>query len=241
MMKKLIVMFLVLAVVGSLVVVGSSVHRFGMERVLKGVQSKVIEQEISIEVPTVIPNNINCPYTPTNQKIDIKNELLKKRIITIFDGIDIFTTKEIIAQLLYLGQGKEKITIYISSPGGDIMSGLAVIDAIQNCSCEVEIIGIGQVASMGTIILISGDRAYAYPNTRILIHQPSLVTFGAAEDVLRDVGELTTLRTILNHMISKKTGHSVEKILKDTDRDFWMSAKEAYKYKLIDAIVGGNK
>lgn len=171
---------------------------------------------------------------------DIFSRLLKDRIIFIGGTIDDNIANLIIAQLLFLeSEDPEKdISIYINSPGGLVYSGLALYDTIQYIKPQVATICMGIAASLAALLLTAGSKGkrYALPNSRVMIHQPLGGAEGQAADIEIQAREIINLREITNKLLSKHTGQPLERIAKDVDRNFWMSAEEAKKYGLIDEI-----
>ncbi len=172
---------------------------------------------------------------------DIFSRLLKDRIIFIGNGIDDDISNLIIAQLLFLqAEDAEKdISIYINSPGGSVTAGLAIYDTMQYLRCDVATYCVGQAASMGAVLLTAGaaGKRYALPNARIMIHQPWGGVQGQAADISIQAQEILRLRTRLNEILAHHTGKPLDQIEKDTDRDFFMSAKDAATYGLVDEVV----
>ncbi|NLW09219.1 MAG: ATP-dependent Clp endopeptidase proteolytic subunit ClpP [Firmicutes bacterium] len=171
---------------------------------------------------------------------DIFSRLLKDRIIFIGGPITDAVANLVIAQLLFLeSEDPEKdISIYINSPGGLVYSGLALYDTIQYIKPKVATICMGVAASMAALLLAAGTKGkrYALPNSRVMIHQPLGGAEGQAADIEIQAREIINLREITNNLLAKHTGQPLERISKDVDRNFWMSAEEAKKYGLIDEI-----
>ena len=171
---------------------------------------------------------------------DIYSRLLKDRIILLGSEINDYVANAIIAQMLFLeAEDPDKdIFLYINSPGGVVTAGLAIYDTMQFIKCDVSTICIGQAASMGAILLAAGTKGkrYALPNARIMLHQPLGGFSGQASEVEIHAKEIIRMKEILNEILSKHTGQSLKKIRKDTDRDFFMSAKDALEYGIIDKI-----
>ncbi len=173
---------------------------------------------------------------------DIYSRLLKDRIVVLNGEIEDYMASVIVAQLLYLdNESNEDITMYINSPGGVITSGLSVYDTMKYIKSKVITVCIGQAASMGAFLLSSGDHRVSLPNSRIMIHQPSGGSSGQATDIEIQAKEILRLKDILNKYLSEQTGQTIKKIKKDTDRDFFMSAKEALEYGLIDEVIESTK
>jgi len=176
---------------------------------------------------------------------DIYSRLLKDRIIFVTDQIEDHMANLIIAQLLFLeSEDPERdIYLYINSPGGVVTSGLAIYDTMQYLKAPVNTVCIGQAASMAAVLLAAGTKGkrYALPNARIMIHQGSGGFRGNTPDVIIQVKELETLVDRLSEILARHTGQSVEKIKSDSDRDRFMSAKEAKGYGLIDEVYVGKE
>ncbi|HBA84969.1 MAG TPA: ATP-dependent Clp endopeptidase proteolytic subunit ClpP [Verrucomicrobia bacterium] len=172
---------------------------------------------------------------------DIYSRLLKDRIIFIGTGINDEVSNLIIAQMLFLqSEDAEKdIFLYVNSPGGSVTAGMAIYDTIQYLKCDVVTYCVGQAASMGAVLLTAGAKGkrYALPNARIMIHQPWGGAQGAASDISIQAKEILRLRDRLNEILSFHTGKPMEDIVRDTDRDFFMSAEEAKQYGLVDEVV----
>lgn len=172
---------------------------------------------------------------------DIYSRLLKERIVFIGLPIDDNVASLVIAQLIYLeAEDPEKdISLYINSPGGGITSGMAIYDTMQYIKPDISTICIGQAASFGAILLAAGTKGKrsALPHSRIMIHQPWGGVQGQASDIEIHTKEIIIQRKRLNEILKKHTGQSFEKIVKDTDRSYFMSAEEAKKYGLIDQVI----
>ncbi len=176
---------------------------------------------------------------------DIYSRLLKDRIIFIGSPIDDHVANLVIAQLLFLeAEDPEKdIYIYINSPGGVVSAGLAIYDTMQYIKPDVSTICVGMAASMAAILLAAGTKGkrYALPHSRIMIHQPMGGVQGQATDIEIHAREIIKLKNMLNQILSKHTGQPIEKIEKDTDRNFFMSPEEAKEYGLIDEVITSRK
>jgi ATP-dependent Clp protease protease subunit len=176
---------------------------------------------------------------------DIYSRLLKDRIIFIGFPIDDNAANLVIAQLLFLQMEdtSKDINIYINSPGGSVSSGLAIYDTIQYIRCDVATYCIGMATSMAAVLLAAGTKGkrYALPNSRIMIHQPWGGVQGAAADISIQAKEILKLRDNLNEILVKHTAQPIERIQKDTDRDFYMSALEAKEYGIVDKVVETTK
>jgi ATP-dependent Clp protease, protease subunit len=171
---------------------------------------------------------------------DIYSRLLKERIIFLGDAIEDHLANLIIAQLLFLdSEDPEKdISLYINSPGGVVNSGLAIYDTMQYLRAPVSTICIGMAASMASVLLAAGAKGkrYALPNSRVMIHQGSGGFRGNTPDVMIQVKELESLIKINNEILARHTGQTVERIEKDTERDYFMSPGEAKDYGIIDEV-----
>lgn len=172
---------------------------------------------------------------------DIYSRLLKDRIIFIGAAIDDNFSNLIIAQLLFLeAEDPEKdISLYVNSPGGVVTAGLAIYDTMQYIKSDVSTICIGQAASMGAVLLAAGKKGkrFALPNARIMIHQPMGGFQGQAADIDIQAREIMRMRQTVDDILAKHTGQQIEKIRRDTDRDFFMSGDAAKEYGLIDEVI----
>jgi ATP-dependent Clp protease protease subunit len=172
---------------------------------------------------------------------DIYSRLLKDRIIMLSGEINDQVASSIVAQLLFLeAEDPEKdIYLYINSPGGVITSGFSIYDTMNYIRPDISTICIGQAASMGAFLLSCGTpgKRYALPNARIMIHQPLGGAQGQATEIEIQVKEILRLKSILNSILAKNTSQTLKKIEKDTERDFFMSSKEACEYGLIDKVL----
>ena len=176
---------------------------------------------------------------------DIYSLLLKERIIFVGTGINDQVANLIVAQLLYLDQQdpEKQINMYINSPGGMIYSGLAVYDTMRLVNAPIATYAVGVTASFGTVLLTAGAKGqrYALPNATIHLHQPLGGAEGQARDIEIQANEILRLRSRLNDILAKHTGQKIEVIEQDTDRDYWMTAEQAVKYGLIDAVIEQNQ
>ena len=179
---------------------------------------------------------------------DIFSRLLKDRIIFLGEDVNPTTSSLIIAQLLFLeSEDPDKdINLYINSPGGSITDGMAIVDTMNYIKCPVSTICVGLAASMGSVLLASGEKGkrFATPNAEILIHQPLIGgggLSGQATEIKIHADHLVKTREKLNKFLSERTGQTVEQIQKDTERDNYMTAEEALKYGLIDGIMDKRK
>ena len=172
---------------------------------------------------------------------DIYSRLLKDRIIFLGQQVDDNISNALVAQMLFLQSDDPKadIHLYINSPGGSITAGMAIYDTMQFVSCDVATYCMGQAASMGAVLLTAGaaGKRFALPNARIMIHQPLAGMQGSAREIEIHVEELRRIKKRMNEIMIEHTGHTLEKIEDDTDRDRFMSAEEAMEYSLIDKVV----
>jgi len=187
-------------------------------------------------VPIVVEQN-----NRGERAYDIYSRLLKDRIVFLGSPIDDDVANLVIAQLLFLeAEDPERdIHLYINSPGGVVTAGLAIYDTMNFIKCDVSTICIGQAASMGAVLLAAGapGKRYSLPQSRIMIHQPSGGTQGQATDVRIQAEEMLRIKSVLDSILAKHTGQPIERIEKDTDRDFFMSAADAKAYGIIDEII----
>ena len=175
------------------------------------------------------------------REYDIWSRLLKDRIVFLGRGIDDNVANHVVAQLLYLeAEDAEKdIILYMNSPGGSVTAGLAIYDAMQYVRCDVQTVCVGQCASMAAVLLAAGTKGkrQILPHSRVMIHQPHGGAGGTARDIEIQAREINKLKHKLSEILAKHTGQPLEKILKDTDRDSFMSAQEAIAYGLVDRLV----
>lgn len=187
-------------------------------------------------VPMVLVNEGNV-----ERSYDIYSRLLKDRIIMISGEVNEAMASVVVSQLLYLqSENKESpIYMYINSPGGSVVDGLAIVDTMNLISCPVYTYCVGQCASMGSIFLVSGEKGhrYALPNSRIMIHQVSGGSQGTYEDMKRSIDEAGRLNELLANVLANGTGKSLKEVKKDMDRDYFMSADEALKYGIVDKVL----
>ena len=176
---------------------------------------------------------------------DIYSRLLKERVIFLVGKVEDQMANSIVAQLLYLESedSSKDISLYINSPGGYISSGLAIYDTMQFIKPEVSTLCIGQACSMGAVLLTAGakNKRFALPHSRIMIHQPLGGYQGQASDIEIHAKEMLKVKKIMNNILAKHTLRSLKEIEKDTDRDNFMSSKEAMKYGLVDSILNERK
>jgi ATP-dependent Clp protease protease subunit len=172
---------------------------------------------------------------------DIYSRLLKDRIVFIGTPIDDGIANLIIAQLLFLQMEDpdKDINVYVNSPGGHVTSGLAIYDTMQFVKPDVNTYCIGQAASMGALLLAGGTKGkrYALPNARIMIHQPWGGAEGSASDIHIQAKEILRMRERINQLLVYHTGQPLDKVEKDTDRDYFMTSDEAMKYNLVDHVI----
>src|SRR5262245_36169967 len=172
---------------------------------------------------------------------DIYSRLLKDRIIFMQGAVDDISANLIVAQMLFLqfDDPKADIHLYINSPGGSVTAGLSIYDTMQFITCDVATYCIGQAASMGAVLLTAGAKGkrYALPHARIMIHQPLAGMEGTTEEIVIRLKEFQRLKKMLNEIMLKHTGQTLDKIEKDTDRDNFMSAIEAQEYGLVDNVL----
>lgn len=176
---------------------------------------------------------------------DIYSRLLKDRIIFVGSAIDDVVANVAVAQMLFLQMEDEKkdVCLYLNCPGGSITAGLAIYDTMQFVRCDVATYCIGQASSMAAVLLAGGKKGkrYVLPSSRVLIHQPWGATQGVTADISIQTKEMLRIRDYVNKILVKHTGQSLEKIEKDTDRDFFMSAAEAVKYGIVDEVLQEKK
>lgn len=187
-------------------------------------------------VPTVIEET-----NRGERAFDIYSRLLNERVIFLGDEVNSQTANIVVAQLLHLAYENpdEDIKLYINSPGGSVYDGLAIYDTMNFIKPDVQTIGIGLQASMGAFLLSSGAKGKRaiLPTSRVMIHQPSSGTQGKITDQEITLREGIELKKMINKILAKNTGQKLEKVSKDAERDFWMSAKEAKDYGIVDKIL----
>jgi ATP-dependent Clp protease protease subunit len=195
----------------------------------------------------MIPNFKNVtPYVIESsnygeRSYDVFTRLLKERIIFLGTGIDDQVANIIVAQLLHLNHEdpEKEIQMYINSPGGVIYAGLAIYDTMQMISNPISTVAVGVTASFGTVLLTAGTkgRRYALPHATIHMHQPLGGAQGQATDIEIAARQILRLKALLNNVMAKHTGQPLEVIERDTDRDFYMDAKQAVEYGLVDQVL----
>ena len=187
-------------------------------------------------VPTVIEKSHDG-----ERAFDIYSRLLKERIIFLGEEVNEHTANIVVAQLLHLAyeDPKKDISLYINSPGGSISDGLAIYDTMNFIKPDVATYGIGLQASMGAFLLSSGAKGkrFVLPHSRVMIHQPSSGTQGKVTDQEISLREALRLKDLLTEITAKNTGQKVAKVKADMERDFWMDAKEAVAYGLVDKVI----
>jgi ATP-dependent Clp protease protease subunit len=187
-------------------------------------------------VPMVIEQN-----NRGERAYDIYSRLLKDRIIFLGSGVNDVVANSIIAQLLFLAADdpEKDISLYINSPGGSITAGMAIYDTMQYIKPDVSTICVGMAASMGAFLLTAGaiGKRYALPNSEVMIHQPLGGAEGQASDIAIRAKRIIGMRDKLNGILAERSGQSLERIEKDTDRDYFMSATEAKEYGLVDKVI----
>lgn len=196
-----------------------------------------------MNIQSVIPTVIETTGRG-ERAYDIYSRLLRERIIMVNGPVEEGMANLIVAQLLFLASESQEreINLYITSPGGSVNAGLAIYDTMRSLPCPIATTCVGYAASFGTILLLAGDHGLrrALPNARIHMHQPLIMgggISGQATDIDIQAREILHTRDIINGIIQKHTGQSLERIKNDTDRDFYMSAKEALEYGIIDEIL----
>lgn len=187
-------------------------------------------------IPVVIDQN-----NGSERSYDIYSRLLEDRIIFLSGEITNELANSVIAQMLFL-EGKDStkdISLYINSPGGSVDAGLAIYDTMNYISCSVNTICVGLCASMAGILLASGEKGkrYALPNSRIMIHQPLGGAQGQASDIKIQAEEILKMKDKINKMLANLTGKSIKQIEEDTNRDYYLSSKEAKSYGIIDKVI----
>jgi ATP-dependent Clp protease protease subunit len=201
-----------------------------------GSRNREARVQVAFYVPIVVEQTARG-----ERAYDIYSRLLKERLIFIGGPIEDEMANLIIAQMLYLEyeDPEKEIQLYVNSPGGSATAGLAIYDTMQYLRAPVSTICIGLAASAGAIILAGGTkgRRFALPYSRIMIHQPWGGAQGSVSDISIQTKEFLAIRQILNEILSKHTGQPLERIERDTERNFWMSAAEAKQYGLIDDVI----
>lgn len=191
-----------------------------------------------IGVPKVPYRMPGSPYTDW---ISIYDRLYRERIIFIGREIDDELANQVVAVMLYLDSEDptKDIRLYINSPGGSVTAGMAIFDTMQHIKSDVTTICVGLAASMGSFLLMAGTKGkrFALPHSRIMIHQPMGGTRGQASDIAIEAKEILRIKRMLNQEYAKRTGMPLEKIERDMERDYFMSAAEAKEYGLVDRVI----
>ena len=177
----------------------------------------------------------------TEKAWDIYSRLLKDRIIFIGTPIDDFVANAVVAQMLFLQMEdpKKDVHVYINSPGGSVTAGMAIYDTMNFMHCDVVTYCVGLAASMATVLLSAGTpgKRYALPNSRVMIHQPTGGATGQTSDISIAAKEILRWRKVINEILAKHSGKTVDQLEKDSDRDYWMKSPEAKEYGLIDEVL----
>lgn len=218
-----------------------AVHHLGMNGLRLDEYSSKASAAISASYisPTIIEERqLNVA------QMDVFSRLMMDRIIFLGTDVNDYTANVIQAQLLYLDSsdpGKD-ISIYINSPGGSVYAGLGIYDTMQFVSSQVSTICTGMAASMAAVLLVAGEKGkrYALPHSRVMIHQPMGGAQGQASDIEITAREIKKLKSELYHIIATHSGQPFEKVEKDSDRDYWMTAEEAQTYGMIDHVLVKN-
>ena len=196
---------------------------------------------MSAKGQTLVPMVIEQTPRGYERAYDIYSRLLKDRIVFIGTSVDDYVANLVIAQMLFLQMEDvtKDINVYINSPGGAVTAGLAIYDTMQFVKCDVATYCVGQASSMAALLLCAGTKGkrHTLPNSQIMIHQPWGGIQGAAEDISRHAKEILKMRDKINEILSLHTGQALEKIQKDTDRDYFMSTQEAKEYGIIDEVI----
>jgi ATP-dependent Clp protease protease subunit len=175
------------------------------------------------------------------RSMDIYSRLLKDRIVFIGTPIDDHVANVVVAQFLFLKMEdpKKDVHLYINSPGGVVTSGMAIYDTLKFIGCDVNTYCIGQAASMGALLLAAGTKGkrFALPNSRVMIHQPSGGVGGTSSDIALQAEEIIKLKKNLSTVLAECTGQSIDKIIEDSDRDYFMCPDEALAYGIIDEVI----
>lgn len=187
-------------------------------------------------IPTIIEKS-----TYGERVYDIYSRLLKDRIVFLGQPIDMDIANSVIAQLLFLANQDDSkdITLYINTPGGVVSAGLAIYDTMQYVKCDVSTVCVGVAASMGAILVAGGAKGkrLSLPNAEIMIHQVMGGAEGQASDIEISAKHILNMKERLNRILAKHTGKSLQRVTKDSDRDFYMTAEEARQYGLIDTVI----
>lgn len=194
-----------------------------------------------MEIPTALIPMVIETSGRGERAYDIYSLLLKERIIMLGTPINDQIANLIVAQLLYLAREDptKPIRLYINSPGGQVYAGMAIYDTMQQIECPVSTVAVGFTASFGTVLLTAGTKGmrYALPNATVHMHQPLGGAQGQASDIAIQANEILRLRQTLNEILSYHTGQPIDRIKQDTDRDIFMTAKDAKEYGLVDMVL----
>jgi ATP-dependent Clp protease protease subunit len=194
-----------------------------------------------MEVPTSIWNSYSYQQYQRQRQMTLGDLLLENRIVFLQGEIFTGNANEVVMKLLYLqSESKKKdIKFYLNSPGGDVIATLAIYDTMQILTCPVATFCVGQAASGAAVLLAGGTKGkrYALPHSRVMIHQPYGGVSGQVSDIEIQANEILRNRTLLNEILAKHTGKSIDEIERDTDRDFFLSAEQASSYGLVDKIM----
>lgn len=194
----------------------------------------------NVLVPTVIESDGRV-----ERAYDIYSRLLKSRIVFLGENVNEHTANLIVAQMLFLEaeNDKEEIKFYINSNGGSVYDGMAIYDTMKFVKCDIRTIGIGVQASMGAFLLSSGTKGkrLILPHSTVMIHQPSSGTRGKVTDMEIDLKEGLRVKHLMNEILAANTGQPLKKIEQDVERDYWMTAKDALDYGLVDEIIEEKK
>lgn len=204
---------------------------------IKGdIENRQIVNKIMNLIPTVIEKS---QYG--ERAYDIYSRLLKERIIFLAGPINDMVANSVIAQMLFLASQdpKKDIQLYINTPGGSVTAGMAIYDTMQYVKCPVSTVCVGMAASMGATLLAAGEKGkrFALPNSEILLHQVMGEAGGQAVEIEITAKQIIKIKDKLNKILARRTGQSLEKVEKDTDRDFYLTADEAKAYGLIDQVI----
>jgi ATP-dependent Clp protease protease subunit len=208
---------------------------------IRNTAQTTFEGETNMTIPTSLIPMVIETSSRGERAYDIYSLLLKERIVMLGTPINDQISSLVVAQLLYLAREdpSKPIRLYINSPGGQVYSGLAIYDTMQQIECPVSTVAVGFTASFGTVLLTAGTEGmrYALPNATIHLHQPLGGAQGQASDIAIQANEILRLRKSLNEILSAHTKQPIEKIEEDTERDFFMTAEEARDYGLVDEVL----
>ena len=203
--------------------------------------SSLVAQSLNVRAQMLVPMVVE-KSSMGERAYDIYSRLLKERIIFLGGPIDSDVANLVVAQLLFLASEdpKKDISFYINSPGGQVSAGFAILDTMNHIEPNVSTVCVGMAASMAAVLLSAGEKGkrFALPNAEIMIHQPHGGAEGQASDIEITAKQILKMRAQLNKILAKNTGQKLEKIERDVDRDFFMGAKEAAEYGVIDKVLG---